>query len=170
MITERRKEVYSWFENLIAAYENYLEFAKFPGSVDAKIDVDSSIIRIRGLKNICEYANIPYRHFEVTENHSTIYMDFSDFKFYDIMTRRTNNMSNKKNIDTKAASKEVLKSKLISEGDCVRLEGTAPALAVRLRIVVSALVSEMILSPTSIEGIVTDGITDGLETLVRGEH
>lgn len=79
-------------------------------------------------------------------------------------------MSNKKNIDTEAVSKEVLKSKLISEGDCVILEGTAPALAVRLRIVVSALVSEMILSPTAIAGIVADGITDGLETLTKGEH
>ena len=79
-------------------------------------------------------------------------------------------MSNKKNIDIEAASKEVLKSKLISEGVCVRLEGTAPALAVRLRSVVSALVSEMILPPTIIAEIVADGITDGIETLAKGEH
>lgn len=83
MITERRKEVYSWLENLIAAYENYLEFAEFPGVVDAKIGADSHSIRIRGLKNICEYANIPYRHFKVTENYSILSIEFSGFEFYD---------------------------------------------------------------------------------------
>lgn len=83
MVIERRKEVYSWFENLIAAYENYLEFAEFPGVVDAKIGANSHIIRIKGLKNICEYATIPYRHFKVTENHSIVYIEFSGFKFYD---------------------------------------------------------------------------------------
>lgn len=83
MITERRKEVYSWLENLIAAYENYLEFAEFPGVADAKIGANSPIIRIRGLKNMCKYANIPYKQFEVTENHSILYIEFSGFKFYD---------------------------------------------------------------------------------------
>lgn len=79
-------------------------------------------------------------------------------------------MSNKKNIYNEEGSKELFESKLISEGYCVRLEGNAPALAVTLRIVVSALVSEMVLSPTSIAKIVADGITDGLETLAKGEH
>lgn len=77
-------------------------------------------------------------------------------------------MSNKKNIYSE--EKEFLKSKLISEGNCVKLEGTAPALAARLRTVVSALVSEMILSPDLIAKIVANGITDGIETLMKGEH
>lgn len=79
-------------------------------------------------------------------------------------------MSNKKNIYNEENSKEFLKSKLISEGCSVKLEGTAPALAVRLRTVVSALVSEMVLPPTIIAEIVADGITDGIETLAKGEH
>ena len=83
MITERRKEVYSWLENLIAAYENYLEFAEFPGSVEAKISVNFPLIHINGLKNLCEYASIPYKHFEVIENFSVLYIEFRGFKFYD---------------------------------------------------------------------------------------
>lgn len=79
-------------------------------------------------------------------------------------------MSNKENIYNEENEKEFLKSKLISEGTCVKLEGTAPALAARLRTVVSTLVSEMILPPTLIAEIVADGITDGIETLAKGEH
>ena len=78
-------------------------------------------------------------------------------------------MSNKKNL-YEENSKELLESKLISEDARVKLEGTAPALAVRLRVVVSTLVSEMILPPPLIAEIVADGITDGIETLAKGEH
>ena len=83
MITERRKEVYSWLENVIAAYENYLEFAEFPGLVDAQISATPHVIHINGLKNLCEYASIPYDRMELTKNLSILYIEFSGFRFYD---------------------------------------------------------------------------------------
>lgn len=60
-LEKRRAKVYSWLENLAAAYENFQEFSEFKGTVNAKLaNSNSKIIVVSGLKNLCDYADIVY--------------------------------------------------------------------------------------------------------------
>lgn len=60
-LEKRKAEVYSWLENLAAAYENFQEFSEFKGPVNAKLaNSNSKIIEVSGLKDLCNYADIAY--------------------------------------------------------------------------------------------------------------
>lgn len=60
-LEKRRAEVYSWLENLAAAYENFQEFSEFNGPVNAKLaNSNSKIITVSGLKDLCNYAGLAY--------------------------------------------------------------------------------------------------------------
>lgn len=60
-LEKRRAEVYSWLENLAAAYENFQEFSEFNGPVNAKLaNSNSKIIIVSGLKDLCNYAGLAY--------------------------------------------------------------------------------------------------------------
>lgn len=81
----RRKEVLHWLANLIAAYENYEEFANFPGNVKASTlegRKHFKTIHIFGLRKLCDYAGLEYR--EIPNNFlPCIALDFGGFIFYD---------------------------------------------------------------------------------------
>ena len=84
----RRNEVIDWLENLSAAYENYLDFAKFPGKCDAHIaqsPMTINYIIIVGIKQLCEYGDIPYKQVTTEANNVIYEFAHNNFVFFDIV-------------------------------------------------------------------------------------
>lgn len=80
------KEVRDWLDNLVASYENYLEFTKFPGGCNAhtfESELRHPAINLIGLVGLCTYANIPYNKRVVLGGINICNFEYKGISFFD---------------------------------------------------------------------------------------